>query len=438
MMKRFNNDEGYGPDRKQKLQMQSKKIIYSVTSGRNQVNPRIAKLSLANISKKDKIYNGNLKLAIPSYISNQKDSRTSSIGKSGNIDLPSNWLVNDDTLREVPPYYHLAATSCFLDGISALDISKRVSEYLRVSSVASVFDEKNAAVEATTQEKVQLSIRLFRGNMTYSHGIIVEIQRLNGCSIVFHKVCQGIVMAAKGETIKVSVTRPKKLKLSLTLPEKNKVHHRKNVLSSLEKAIRLLEKNRVDANDLGMQMLCFLTNLDQANHEDAIFASEAILFGNEGYGVENCHKKVFSFLKNRNSFEWYGQEDSDGEEEATNEYTHVLNNLCLKVLRNLLNAMVEISASYKEERIFPWSEEGLIFTLIRELKEAEKRPHDACVAAECFTAITNLSTSAKEIAVELNASPILRKSYQYGTSSHASLAYASQEADRNLNGLILV
>jgi hypothetical protein len=56
-----------------------------------------------------------------------------------NIHMPSNWIVNDETIRDVPNFYPLEKSSKFIKDHPS-HIANRISECCRAMSVQACFD----------------------------------------------------------------------------------------------------------------------------------------------------------------------------------------------------------------------------------------------------------------------------------------------------------
>jgi hypothetical protein len=141
-----------------------------------------------------------------------------------NIHMPSNWIVNDDTIRDVPNFYPLEKSSKFIKDHPS-HIANRISECCRAMSVQACFDNDLATADLKTSEHVEIHISLWKSpdenddekinangdenanenenadtntNTPNTPITIVEAQRRKGDAVTYHKYCRNILAAAVG------------------------------------------------------------------------------------------------------------------------------------------------------------------------------------------------------------------------------------------------
>lgn len=123
---------------------------------------------------------------------------SSSSFPAGQADGP--WRVSDASVPTLPSFYPLEKTSTFVAHASASAVADRVAGALRARSVAASFDARGTKADCVSKNHVEFRVRLYRGQGDYSHGVIVEVQRLAGFDLTYTKDVQAILDAAEGKT----------------------------------------------------------------------------------------------------------------------------------------------------------------------------------------------------------------------------------------------
>jgi hypothetical protein len=62
------------------------------------------------------------------------------VAKKPHNEMPTNWVVQDDGLRDVPSFYPLEQSSLTLNNVKPSEIASRISDCCRVMSVQAAFD----------------------------------------------------------------------------------------------------------------------------------------------------------------------------------------------------------------------------------------------------------------------------------------------------------
>jgi hypothetical protein len=317
----------------------------------------------------------------------------------------STWWV--EATSQVPLYYPLSPSSDLIEGETVGTVSVRISRCLAQRSIVAMYSGPWA--HATTLDGTALTIRLFRGPTS---GVIVELQLVRGNPLTFHKLCIILLEAAKGNP-------------HLHLPDhahpppspKKKTQQTQNehdLIISLEKAYELLEKDRIDANRLGMEMLALLTDSDQPNSD---YAAETILLGRDRIG-SNIYERVFDLLPLLDL-----EEDDDRREEM-----ELLRPLAFQVLRNALVTLARGTDLRNLGILLPeWMVESLLPILHTEFSESD--PHRAYLAVEAWMALVTLNERAFTHSVQDDQLlTTLERLEAFGLRYHAALAQACQEA----------
>lgn len=223
-------------------------------------------------------------------------------------------------------------------------------------------------------------------------------------------------------------------------------------LSALEIAAILIKKDRMDARRLGMESLCFLTDPSRTGVDTALVASRAVLFGS----AQNDNDDDVEFLADELgvreailSLVQYGRlnenndmpMESDSDEETTNihdeekRFNDILHNLALAVLSNALEVLENHGEDFapssesklsqatndflKESKEI--SQRELIDSLLNVLGQAEAKPHDACLSAQCLRSLLQASKKARRKARDMNAKQIVATALEVGQRTHVKL-----------------
>ena len=227
--------------------------------------------------------------------------------------------------------------------------------------------------------------------------VIVELQRLNGSPIVFHNVARSFLSASKNtqslhsrEGVERHPTSSTRSKSNIREGSNDRMKESDLFSCTLEIVDSLLKKDRVDANLLGMESLQLLTNTRSSSDAMVSFASSVVLQGGDFMDVRNC---IMSLIV----------DDEPAENEMEDRYHHKMRVCALNVLSNALDAL-----SKEDKNMFEgdeWAgEDGLVATLIKEMKNSGARPHEAYLAAKSLLKAFEHSTRMRAVAVEFGIS----------------------------------
>jgi hypothetical protein len=400
------------------------------------------------------------------------DSSESSpaLGNAKTERQPSNWIPTN--LRPVPSFYPLEKSSRFIDD-DLPSVASRLSECLRILSVQAIYNNELATAALLTMENVEMHLSLWKTTGgDYPDGIVVELQRRNGCSITFHRYSRYILDAAvgefdfeeqtalSGEEIDRSYSRKVERMLSTELGQ-SPASEEENAIIAVEIAHGLLMKDRMDARQLGLESLCLLTDPRKTGAATALIASRIVLLGSQGSDeilfneapFQEIREKILSLVQlHRIGDEDDFVDDQDGEEALTAEnevevdgQNGVLHNLALAVLANALFVIENYDADLKPSAVEAEAvdERGVVETfmtesseitkrdiltsLIQELGQAEKKPHNSCLSAKCLKGLCGASAEARKRSRELGAKNIVNTALDVGVRTHAKLENACQD-----------
>jgi hypothetical protein len=237
-------------------------------------------------------------------------------------------IASDDhkALPKVPCHYPPFDPNCtaLVTDASPSIVVVRISECLRKRSIAVEYDDESVAARCMTVDRVHFMIQLYRApssshdsdvdmeNTTMApphNAIIVEVRKITGgSSLSFHGACSKILLAAKGlepgdderpshrrngmefrpraitkrrhpsSSVVSSSRLMKRRKPTLTGSSAGQSSDRSSIAEeSLEAALGLLHKDRLECQQLGMERLVNLTNKDSVGSEICRYVSRRLL-----------------------------------------------------------------------------------------------------------------------------------------------------------------
>lgn len=376
------------------------------------------------------------------------------------------------SLRPVPAFYPLEKSTRLIEFEEANVIAQRISDSLRGLSVQALYDNETATASLLTSENVEMHLALWKTAVTATQqGILVELQRRKGDSMVFHRYSRQILDAAVGD-LDVSnlpydiqdTMYSKKVQrlLSLELQNEEKQEH-ENAVIALEIAHGLLMKDRMDARQLGLESLCLLTDHRKTGHVTAMLASHAVLLGTtrgvEVHGAEGDEglmlddgpfQEIREAILSLVQFSRIGEDEVDETDIVTSpdsEHMTLLHNLALAVLANALDnienperfdtepedskprARLRTASSTDVTNEFLQQTEDatnkdVLKTLISELGKAQQKPHNAALSAKCIGSLCRASDEARKRAKELGAKNVVSTALDVGVRTHLKLETA--------------
>jgi hypothetical protein len=110
----------------------------------------------------------------------------------------SNWTPTSP--RPVPAFYPLEKSTRLVEDETAVEVASRLSESLRYMSVQAIYNDEAATANLYTAENVEMHLSLWMTPSTaQQNGVLVELQRRKGDSMVFHRYARRILDAAVGD-----------------------------------------------------------------------------------------------------------------------------------------------------------------------------------------------------------------------------------------------
>jgi len=329
--------------------------------------------------------------------------------------IDSEWILRE--LPEMPYLYLKEKTATVVLNDSPQQIANRIVESARSMNC---FGEYNSAKAKATLsvDDTEFYIQLFKVRVgekqeKANECIIVEMQRLSGSTVVFHRVARNILSASKIRNVQVLSRVPVNTERSVT-------SHREGSTSTstgsttgtvkesdlfnrtMEIVESLLKKDRVDANLLGMESLQLLTNPNSSSDAMVAYASNITL---TGCGFGDVKRTLVSLIADHTTFEGEAVEENSAEA----KYFHKIRTCAFTVLSNALDAMRGTDA-FEDQCLADeeWAgEDGFLSVLLKEMNQATSRPHDAYLAGKSIKTILENSSRMRSNVSQLEATRII-------------------------------
>lgn len=213
------------------------------------------------------------------------------------------WTVQDASLRPLPPLAVLNPRySTYVSDAPPSVVAIRIAECLRLWSTCAEYDADNATANVLCVDRTLLNIQLYKGKKTvradYSHGTIVECTRVQGNTMTATRLCSAILAASVSESNGkdtrslcmnsardwmrlYSDTMPPRAQRLLPMSTDQKLWKLSGRPEALEDALSLLNKDRLDAQVLGMERLVALTDPTVSGMETAAWTGQACLLDSD-------------------------------------------------------------------------------------------------------------------------------------------------------------
>jgi len=236
-----------------------------------------------------------------------------------------------------------------------------------------------------TVEGVDFRIRLYCGRGTrYDHGIIVEVQRRFGTSLVFHDDIQAILDGSQGKVLPPpSLLTNKNILPKITDEDDDDdddeddeyISSSSNADSSLAMVGNMMKVMGFDSQYLALQILSSLVDSEKLSSSTARAVSTQLLQPENEVGTQIFRRIIDNDNNNnkRNSTEEKKDDENDDDEDSM-----ILRNMSLTILAKALGSY---NGSVPDCII---RYEPLRRTLLRDLMDAERHPNIALFSAKCL------------------------------------------------------
>ena len=349
----------------------------------------------------------------------------------GKVAVTSNWDIKDDGLKTVPLDFLLERTHKEIHGCGACEVACRISDALRDLSIEAEFDDERAKAKCCTRDFVSFRIRLFASGEGGTP-VIVEVQKRSGQTMSFMQSCRAILSAAEG--LKVAEQPQKKgppstFKLPIGEMQCLKgvppvVITNEDVRSYLEKSIELMRSDKRDANLLGIENLCLLTDPLKTALSTASRVSFYVVIGDD-----KCNIRDEIEVLSQRSAETSAFMQSPMEEGV--DYFQQIHHHILRLFSNALLLTAQSGLLHDAVQSQSWFRGHLVPTLLDEIKNAALCPNNSHVAAKCLHSLMCSDVACDEV-LALDGLVTLRSARVFGHRRHEQLA---TESDRCVKAL---
>jgi len=376
--------------------------------------------------------------------------------------LPEEWK-SPAKLEQPPKHYPMEATKELYPLVTyALPtILHNIASSLKEMSIQAQFMSIPLSAVLRTQENIEIYLQFWLSND--KQHVIVEIQRLRGCSVKFHYYARVLLEAIHGKVDRVEFKRHsrdgniRRLKSAETIVNELERHRAitgqhdttnqdgTDPTKSIRIAQDLIQQDRIDSRYLGWETMCFLTDMESSKSTACTLASRALLFGEAPFqGIRNS---LFNILLKHNmgddyfckmTEDDYRFSDSDSEDEedyfmdSSNEsvmkvYPHYLVktvdaifSLALRAFSNALEVLSDTNAVcvFMHSVNFP----DICSILIDQIANASNNPHNAVSSIKSLIHLYRNAPTSSWISEQMyQNSSIIKKANLYGNQSHALL-----------------
>ncbi|CAJ1964963.1 unnamed protein product [Cylindrotheca closterium] len=163
------------------------------------------------------------------------------------------WTV-DSMLPAISADYMLERTNVYVNNSSAQQVADRIVECLSRQSLSyKESDENKNSLLGERHCGLRFYLNLFLDSQD-SSTIILEVQRLTGCSFAFQQVCREVCRAAKGLSSSAPAM-PRKFPMPSGLPRASSGEIAMRFEEEVARALDMISSPMVDSQLLGMELL---------------------------------------------------------------------------------------------------------------------------------------------------------------------------------------
>ena len=361
---------------------------------------------------------------------------------------PWTWNVTLKDLTTRPKFHpRLQRTALVLDNIPVQTIAARISQFNKANSIECSYQTSHA--KSTTPNLLKFSIHLWAGSKDQSKddcnpfgtpSVIMEVQRLQGCSIQMHGVRRRLIQyvmtgndthhrstIGRGHHVPSRLVQRTHACFGRTNTKKQEATRENDqcCTKALSLCLDLLESDKIDQNCLGMESLATISDHSRVKLADATTLARSLVYRESCPRLQGAFRDVF--LRSLGETEHVGY--------STACYA-------MKTLRNSL----EILLSSKEQasglgRPKPidlswsfWRE--ITNDLVHCLKMARKCTQRAVLAARCLRLIVHLAPASLSLLPEYPDLPFLAlAACDHGKAFNSSLERESSLLFESLSDL---
>lgn len=354
---------------------------------------------------------------------------------------------NVKSVRPVPTYYPLEKTCITVHCIPLNVICSRISNFMRMNSIACHYH--NHSVECQTMGLLKFVVHLWKASRTTDDGVIVEIQRRQGCSIVMQHVRHGLVQAITTDEAPVVVCEQKNTHMvDCNAFQQTTCEHKSECLNALKITNRLLQSDQYDQNRLGMESMLAMTSPTTVHMSDARLVSKALVYGDAPLGdcLRDAILPYFQDTEREKEncapaemLEYDSDADEDEEEYVQGCHFGSMHNLVLQVLANALQVAAELPDSIHASSLSLvdlaspfWN--TACNALVYNIEVANHRPREAALSAKCLNLLARLAPVICDCPVIDRLATCLPSANEYGKGCNLLLERESHKLMGTLAG----
>eukprot|EP00534_Pseudo-nitzschia_fraudulenta_P008432 CAMPEP_0201149590 /NCGR_PEP_ID=MMETSP0851-20130426/10858_1 /ASSEMBLY_ACC=CAM_ASM_000631 /TAXON_ID=183588 /ORGANISM="Pseudo-nitzschia fraudulenta, Strain WWA7" /LENGTH=457 /DNA_ID=CAMNT_0047426019 /DNA_START=189 /DNA_END=1562 /DNA_ORIENTATION=+ len=351
------------------------------------------------------------------------NSNNNSNNNNNNTRSSTSWKLS--SVPVLPEHHVLERTATFVPGAAKTpsEVASRIVGVLRERSIEARHENGKARARCTTLEGVDFRVRLYRGRGSYDHGIIVEVQRRFGTSLVFHHDVRAILDGAEGKARATTPPPPATQSGTSKLPEivsDDDEHAAAGSVpsggagSSLAVVRKMFETKGFDSQYLALQMLSPLVDPERLSPATARAVATVLFEGDDRGVAENvvCYVTRENQVVRASTPRTRGllDDDFDDDDDDRDSY-NTLRNACLGIFANATRAYGKPIPKRLRDSVRP--------VLLGDLRDAENHPNTAFLSARCMEHLLaqeggNLFESTEDFSA-------FRAAFEAGEAGHASL-----------------
>lgn len=366
-------------------------------------------------------------------------------------------------------------------------IAQNIEACLKKLSITAFFDNDKAMANAQTNDHIKFNIRLFANNHHNSHknikshnnnhSTIVELNRMSTPQLGFHQIVVAIFQSAQGKSNSIQILEGscKRRKVHpihipstcLTQSQSQPKTKTKIATEAISRVAHLLNKDRYDANALGMESMMFLTNQQHSSEGVAQLAAKSILCSEENLhtihmNIHGVQDKIYNLVMygkmnlDQDNYDDFGDDNHDDEEECDlflKSHFDKMRSNALTVLLHSLETMSSLSSHSSHTSTTTtnhdninhnhnsslldgiccdmWLEKDLADVLLNDVRSASSIPHGAHtahLAVKCLHMMHSHSSvfRSRMQEMEKDVEDIVHAAICAGHGSHDLLAKESE------------
>lgn len=293
------------------------------------------------------------------------------------------WKLAPEHVLPVPIYHPMERSAVSVPDLPAEEITKRISTFMKQNSISAEYENATSRVQCVSDDLVKFVVQLWQ--CPSGDGIIIEIQRRQGCCVAMQTIRHRLLEAIQTGKGMEPLPQPSRSTCGVvqTLIEKSILPPPPDSLqcgaAALDLAKGLLHSVRLDAQRLGLESLCSLTNPAQVFIRDADLVSETILIDSDWQSLLG---KYFETSTNDSSEGEHPYPDDNMElSYEKGGFFGAIHFLALKVVCQAAESMASLNRTIDLTTPF-WT--SVLEALYHNVSVASQRPLEAAWSIRCF------------------------------------------------------